>query len=156
MVFTNVLQAVSALGTPIIAAIVAYIAWRQLKTDTDKLRCALWDRRFGVYSAFTDLCAAARAKGISQEDMSRFSMHFDEAAFLFDVEVEQFVKRTWSNGWELQVVKNEISAGIHDPDERKIKTRRECELLLWFGKEAEEESKRLFRKYLDYRELSRT
>lgn len=44
----------TALGPLLVAAVVAWVAYRQYRTNADKLRLDLYDRRFSVYLAALD------------------------------------------------------------------------------------------------------
>ena len=78
----------SALLTPEIGALTAYIAWQQLKTAKDKLKLDLFERRFAVYDqmrqALYQVVSDAR---VTDETWKRIVRAEDEALLLFPDEV---------------------------------------------------------------------
>lgn len=67
---------ISTAPAVLISAYVAWVAYQQYRTNREKLRLDLYDRRFGVYTAAIDFCltairrkppfASRRASGVHQ------------------------------------------------------------------------------------------
>lgn len=64
-------QAISALLTPVIAAIVTYIAYRQYDTARAKLALDLFEKRLAVYQRLRDAVAVVNSKGQVDTDADR-------------------------------------------------------------------------------------
>src|SRR6266540_3624673 len=78
--------------TPTIALLGIYIAWRQHRLQREKLRLALYERRFKVYRALMDfLGAVIRDAVVSVEGHRRFRIETAEAEFLFEKEVAAYL-----------------------------------------------------------------
>jgi hypothetical protein len=88
----------------VIAAIVAYIAWQQHKTNRDKLRLDLYNKRYSVfYSLMTMLAHISRHGKIDLTQVNDFSRATKEAVFLFDEDINTYLEtirekalRLWS------------------------------------------------------------
>ena len=75
----------SALLTPVIGATTTYIAYRQWRTDHDRLRVELYDRRAGVLRATKKLLATATAAGdLTMGQVEDFAAATSEAGYLID------------------------------------------------------------------------
>lgn len=60
--------------TPTMAAFGGYIAWQQWKTEQNKLRLDLFDRRFLVFQALRDFMSEVRSRGrVSDRSLFEFN-----------------------------------------------------------------------------------
>jgi hypothetical protein len=74
----------SAFLTPLIAIIVAYIAFRQWRTAQNRLKLDLFDRRFAVYEAAQKLALeVSETSNVSREGLSAFIRGTEKSVFLF-------------------------------------------------------------------------
>ena len=75
-----------------VAGTVAYVAWQQWKTNDDRLRLELFDKRFTVYTTTRDfLIGAVNKDGVTDAELRAFRAATGEAAFLFDYDVSALV-----------------------------------------------------------------
>jgi hypothetical protein len=87
------LRVFSALFVPTVAAIAAYIAWRQFRTASDKLRLDLYDRRFQVYRGVMDLLTAISNRDtVTAQELGSFYTSTDQKRFLFALDLCDFLK----------------------------------------------------------------
>ena len=81
MLTLNALSVVTAL-------IALYIAYQQWKTNRDKVKLELYDRRYKIYDATRKFVSSAVRNGdLSNEDFSDFYSILPEARFLFQEDV---------------------------------------------------------------------
>jgi hypothetical protein len=77
---------------------VAYIAWQQWRTNHHKLKLDLFDRRFKVYAAATDLLKSLDGRlDVDDKDLQDFQLSIRESVFLFKPEVTEFLSRLARN-----------------------------------------------------------
>ncbi|HEF4768679.1 hypothetical protein [Burkholderia multivorans] len=92
MTFANSTSLITALPTILISAYVAWIAYQQHRTNREKLRLDLYDRRFGVYTASIDfyhvLSSYDEANEQHQEAHRAFVKAMRESRFLFGQDSE--------------------------------------------------------------------
>lgn len=92
MTSSNSTSLITALPTILISAYVAWIAYQQYRTNREKLRLDLYDRRFGVYAASIDfyhaLSSYDEANEQHQEAHRAFVKAMRESRFLFGQESE--------------------------------------------------------------------
>jgi len=86
------IDSLTALGPLVVAGIVAYIGYRQYRTNVDKLRLDLYDRRFSIYLAALDYYyALTELDPTSAEYVSagrQFIKAIRESRFLFGIDSE--------------------------------------------------------------------
>lgn len=94
-------ELVKGLPTTLVAVFVAYVAWRQYQVASEQRRVAraklnldLFDRRLRIFRA-TELFLFESLPGVipSPKDGQTFIELFAEASFLFEVEVEAYMRR---------------------------------------------------------------
>ena len=101
------IDVLSALLTPVIAAITVYIAYQQWQTNRRRLELDLYERRLQVYQAVTRFIGKV-VKDLSPDaqDFSEFWRSTAEADFLFGSDVRDYLEelathaaslRRWSN-----------------------------------------------------------
>lgn len=84
MTTTELIQALSGLLTPVIAVIVAFIAYQQYVTSREKLRLDLFDKRLRIYTAARDFLKEVFGAGqVNQRQIAQFALDTCEAGFLF-------------------------------------------------------------------------
>ncbi|MDR0241198.1 MAG: hypothetical protein LBJ65_06305 [Burkholderia sp.] len=92
MTSANSTSLITALPTILISAYVAWIAYQQHRTNREKLRLDLYDRRFGVYTASIDfyhvLSSYDEANEQHQEAHRAFVKAMRESRFLFGQDSE--------------------------------------------------------------------
>lgn len=89
---------ISALLTPVIAVLGAYIAFRQWRLGQNKLKLDLFDRRFSVYVAARDFLAGIMTSGRAKDDeIFKFLASTREAKWLLNDEVADYLQKTLSD-----------------------------------------------------------
>lgn len=80
--------------TPLLIAIIAlYISYNQYKVNRDKLRLDLFEKRFSVFSGTRILLTVVLQKGdLSLEDLFGYRASIAERSFLFDKDIEEYLK----------------------------------------------------------------
>lgn len=115
----------------VIAAIVAYIAWQQHKTNRDKLRLDLYNKRYEVFSSLKILLAHILQQGsIKLEQVNEFTRATREAVFLFDEDIETYLETVRIKAldlWEAKETMEPLPVG----GERSAKAREITELCGW-------------------------
>lgn len=93
----------SALLTPIIAVVGAYIAWQQWRTNRNKLKLDLFDRRFGVYDATRNLIRDVLTQTHpSDEQLLKFRANTGEASFLLNQTIAKYLTdEMWNKAADL-------------------------------------------------------
>ena len=119
----------------VIAAIVAYIAWQQHKTNRDKLRLNLYNKRYEVfYSLMVLLSRISQQLNIKLEQIDEFSRATKEAVFLFDEGIETYLETIRKKALDLWATKTELE-GLPKGDARSAKARAITKLSGWFRKQ---------------------
>jgi hypothetical protein len=147
-----VFRILQGLLTPVIACIAVYIAYQQHKTNRDKLRLDLYNKRYEVfYSLMKLLGHIFHNKGkVELEQVDEFSREAKEAVFLFDKDIVTYLDTIKKNSRDLWAAKEELK-DVPRGKERSEKAREVTNLLHWStnqGKIATEK----FSKYLKFEE----
>lgn len=75
----------TSLMTPLIAGIAIYVAWQQWRTNRQKLKLDLFDKRFAIFqSTRTFLSTVLRDGRVNREDLEKFRMGILDSVFLLD------------------------------------------------------------------------
>ncbi len=100
--YIEVIDFLKALLTPVIAGVTVYIAMQQLKTNQQKLRLELYDRRLRVYEEVKKiLTIILRDANASIEDLYKFRNSVTEADFLFGPEIIKYIDEIYKRGCNL-------------------------------------------------------
>jgi len=130
-----ILNIFRGLLTPVIAAVVAYIAYQQHKTNRDKLLFTLYDKRLKVFEGFMELfLAIIQNEQVSNEVWNKYRLATSEAAFLFDQDLSGFKKTVDSKALDLLFIGDRLKKFIAGR-EREVDTKKKKKLLEWFTKE---------------------
>jgi hypothetical protein len=153
MCIDDVVKLFSAFLTPVIAMIVAYIAWQQWRTNRQKLILDRYDRRLRIYEEVRKILSIImRDATASAEDLLRFRTSVSEADFLFGPEVMQYIDEIYKRGLNLWRRSTEYKEHLrqekpegYDHDEVVEEMHKE---LTWLTEQFVP-AKNLFKKYLD-------
>ena len=134
----------------IIAGIVAYIAFMQFKTNRDRLRLELYKKRFSVYEGLKELLnKIIICFDVTDDDLREFRIKTNEAAFLFDKDIVEYLKEINNKGTKLYSHNCKLkSPDLPNPngyEEEEIK-----KISIWLQDQLEE-SKDIFSKYLKFK-----
>jgi hypothetical protein len=147
-----VISALSAGLTPLIAVIAAYIAYQQFRTNRNKLRLDLYDRRFSLYSAFADLCVSVGSSmKPGSEELNRFLQARHATQFLFGSQTAAYMETVRLKAVRLQYLDFQIrDGGLPVGDDRTRAANEQSELALWFADQFEV-SRSHFARYLRFK-----
>jgi hypothetical protein len=88
---TECLKAVTPL---VIGLLAAYIAWQQWRTNRQKLKLEVFDRRFKIYScAKKILDDLAGGSNVDESDLAAFHRNVAESPFLYPPELSIFLNK---------------------------------------------------------------
>ena len=149
----TIAEIVSAFGTLIVAGIVAYIAYRQHRTEKNKLKLDLYDRRLQVFEAGMKFIehvvkqGDADTQALAAVNNARF-----EGMFLFPHDVADYLCRLYEKGVDVKFTNMELNGQtLPDGDERKEKVHQQAERFKWFIRQSKELQNRL-RPYMGFEE----
>lgn len=113
-------QYISAIGIPLIAALAAWIAFRQFQIARNKLKLELFDKRMEIYSTVREtLSSIARQGRLTQEQEIQYLQGTRSARWLFGPEVSNYLDETlWHKIVDLEL-HNTMSKGSGDPERVK-------------------------------------
>ncbi len=100
---TSMLELLTALLTPLIAAIAVYIAYQQWQTNRRRLDVDLYDRRLRIYETVTKyISAVLTTLHPTLEDLLEFRRSTAEADFLFGSDIRKYLDDLFAHGLELR------------------------------------------------------
>ncbi len=99
---SSVADWLSALLTPVIAAIAVYIAYQQWRTNRRRLELDLYDRRLRIYQATIECISAALSFHPTTEAIFGFRRSTAEADFLFGPDIRRYLDELFKHGLALQ------------------------------------------------------
>ena len=145
--------------TPLIAIIALYIAYQQHKTNRDKLRVELYDRRLGIYiTTERFLTCICKAGDVPDDLFEEFEVKAGEARFIYkDKKITYFLdairdktikarqlQRTIDTVFSAKWSENELKAN----KEKAIKESRGVHA--WFREAKRKSFTQVFEKYLSF------
>jgi hypothetical protein len=158
-------------SSTVIAAIVAYIAYKQYRIEHQKLKLDLYDRRLKVYSATVDLIRISSRtvpkdyKNITDKIDNEFIYHLNAAYFLLNKKAYstlEFICEECRNHANVMQQRVGLEADLEkekdnseDLDELNNKRKMLDESIVMFTKSSSriEAVKLIFETYLNFREL---
>jgi len=101
-----IVKVFSALLTPSIAMIASYIAYQQWKTNQQRVKLGLFDKRFRIYEEVKKMISFVISKSHeenSREDpfFSNFVQSTSDADFLFKPEIREYIDEVHKRGINL-------------------------------------------------------
>jgi hypothetical protein len=139
---------------PVIGGIAGYIAWRQWKTSSQKLKLDLFDRRFRVFQAVRDILGMMYTTVSDDKKLYEFLSQTRDVEFLFGAEIRDYVETVWRHATRLSDAKKQLTAIL---DTAPIETRQklaqvETEEVQWAFAETRVIADK-FKKHLDLSKL---
>jgi len=137
--------------TALVALIAVFVAFQQYNVARGKLKLDLFEKRYAIFLDTWKILSATVSSGTLPQASglgTRFNNFIPQAAFLFGPEVEAYLNKAasqWAFLYGLQSKANTASGQL-SPSELA----RQAELEQWFFHEAEQNAKRLFRRYLSF------
>jgi hypothetical protein len=116
------IQIVQAVGPSAVAIVVgliaAYVAFRQWRTASDRLRFDLFEKRHEIYKKLQDVIAGALARGtVGYDDMATFYSGMRGVEFLFEPDIEQYLAEIRDSLGRLAGRQTQIDIGpAHNPN----------------------------------------
>ena len=106
--YNQLIHLLSGLLTPTILLLGAYIAWQQWRTNRNRLKHELFDRRFKVYVTFWGFFVSVLREGAAlEEERLKFWVDTKPCYFLFNGEISQFIDEINRNAIHLQRLERE-------------------------------------------------
>lgn len=137
MEWDTIIKVFQGLLTPIIGVAVVYVAWQQYKTNRNKFRLVLYDRKLKVFEGLTTLLQhIVRQNTATGEQVQQYKMATIEAIFLFDEDIVNYLNEVKSKVHKLQTV-NKITEtnSTKDKDSPPKVIEEQLDLLDWFNKQ---------------------
>lgn len=144
------IKVLSGFLTPTIAVLTAYIAYRQYKTDKNKLKFDLYEKRFNLFSEFKSLLFKINADGkIDRLELRDFKFKTIECNFLFGSDIWEFRNALIEKSLRITQLNERIPEEMNDPQKlEELQTERK-KISLWCDSKYENIEK-TFYKYLDF------
>jgi hypothetical protein len=136
----TIAEIVSAFGTLIIAGIVAYIAYRQHRTEKSRLKLDLYDRRLQTFQAGMEFIAHV-VQNVDADDQALAAVNRArlEGLFLFPEGVVEYFSTLHDKGVDLRCINKALDGGnLPVGQERAQKTHEQGELVKWFARQFKE------------------
>lgn len=137
--------------------IFAYFQWQinkqNTKTNVDRLRLDLFDKRIKVYNGFIDIISViVRDDEIEQKNISVFNLKRMEADFFFDDDISAYGEEIYKKALEFKRVSRRLKnySGDHESEEYDELYSKKDDLGLWFT-EQYGPCKELFVKYIGFK-----
>lgn len=137
--FAGWIEIGSALLAPLIAVVVAYIAYQQMKTNRRRLAFELFDARYEIYHACRDLIldVGGRKRELGHMSFMEFDAATGSAEFLLEVGAREFIGSLRDRAQELVGIEEEL-ATRPDQNRRDELVRRQLEIWKWFRSQLSE------------------
>lgn len=104
-----------ALSTPMIALIVAFIAYRQWRTAHSKLVLDLFERRLSVYRQVRSAVGVVNTTGkVTREAEIDLLQAMESAEFLFGKDVQNYLQDMWNRFIKLNAANHMIANGTQE------------------------------------------
>lgn len=135
--------------TPVIAGIAVYIAYQQYKTNRDKLRLDLYNKRYKVFDSLKTLLGhIAQQLNVKHEQVYEFKIATKEAAFLFEEDILTYLDNVSKKALDLWADHEKLE-NLPVGEERSAKVDETSELFSWLMKQSEVAVDK-FNKYLKF------
>lgn len=134
-------QVLSALLTPLIAVLAAYIAWQQWRTNHLRLRHELFDRRYALYERIAAFMAEIIARGkVPTNAETQFLRDTKVTIFLFDKETQQFTEQIYHKAVKLHAL--EMMLENLQGEDRVDNVEKQREIKDWLGSQLQDCARR--------------
>ena len=130
-------QVLSALLVPMIAIAVGLIAYCQWRTNQNRLKLELLDRRMKYYEAALQFIGDTRAKNeVSDESLWKFLHARHDSAFLLNDDVTEYLKELCKKGSAANVLRSEFE-NLQVGDDRNKKIQEHFDAVKWIREQPE-------------------
>jgi hypothetical protein len=147
----TVAQALQAAVTLLIAGIATYIAYQQWRTNTQKLKLDLFDRRYRIFEEVGRLLGIVFPSGsVELSDIEAFSTRTVGAKFLFGAEIARYLLEISDYARDVEI----LNFQMRDPlGAERIKNIEEKRKAMEWLKAQFDGSAEKFKPYLDFTKL---
>jgi len=136
--------------TILIGAFVAFIAYQQCRLSAEKFKLDLFEKRFSVYKGTqVFLSYILKEAKFELEQLFQFRADTQDAVFLFDEDITDYLKEIDSKALELWSLQKTLE-GVSRGEERTRLCQKETELLTWLTDQLPK-LKEVFSPYLKFR-----
>jgi hypothetical protein len=143
------IETFKALLTPTIALFAGYIAWQQWRTNRNRLKLDLFDRRYAIYAAARNLIGHVFRHGnFTDLVLFEFVTATRESEFLLNKSVADYLDEFYRNGIELMNL-NINFEHLDSLDDRKQNLEQQHAIRNWFN-EQRDQLMIAFRKFLKF------
>lgn len=137
----KLVKVLSALLTPAIAIVTAYIAWQQHVINRRQHRLALFEKRMIVFNSTMNLIAGVLQKNdVDLDQLFKMIRETRDHELLFGSEIGEYITDVYKKGLALNTINF-----VHGDAGKRF------ELLKWFSEQSAEATK-LFKRCMDFRE----
>ncbi|MEW6143605.1 MAG: hypothetical protein AB1598_01160 [Thermodesulfobacteriota bacterium] len=148
-----IIDTLSAVLVPIIAILTAYIAYQQYRTNKNRLRFELYDKRFEIYLSIKTFISYIVSKADVDIDRAfQFLRETREAEFLFDKEILEYTDEMYKKALKIHAIVASYES-LPTGDRRTELVNEQLSLVTWFSSQVEIASKK-FSKYLSLKDLN--
>jgi hypothetical protein len=138
MAIKDLIDIFSALLTPVIAILAAYIAWQQYRLQHKSFNAQMYERRYIVFKAFMGFFSQVMRDGkTTYPQLGQFYAEASEADFLFSDAISKIREEIYSRGIDMatnseRIYPSDGSPGLPIGDERPQAAKENGEHLKWF------------------------
>jgi len=149
----QMIAAVQILLTLAIAAFVALVAWRQHKTDRDKVRLDLFDKRFASYEALRRFLKMIMSNPAGLNELQQLYEETSTMSFLFGSDINDYRRKLHHNAVRLRTVDHMVD-DLKNDDERSDLLEEREKLQKWLINQFRDMPKE-FEKYLIFKDFTK-
>ena len=139
----------SALLTPLIGVLVAYVAFQQWRTARNRLKLDLFDRRLAVYQQARDFLVKQMALGhLESTEIAEFAIKTRVSRWLFNPSLADYLEREVAKAaMDVSDLESQLEAITSQPDRAKSISQ-QGELRKWLNEQLYTEIDRKFAAFL--------
>ena len=149
-----IVQIISSVGTLFIASVVVYITYQQHKTNRDKLRLDLFEKRYKVFRTLMEFLAFIFTFGNADpKKIMTFKADTNDSIFLFEEEISSYIEKVYDKAWEIhsanfKLEHHKIREETQEQTDATFKNREE--VWQWFSNELKK-APEIFKPYLKFK-----
>jgi hypothetical protein len=132
-------EILSAVLVPITTVLTLYIAWQQWRTNHQKVRHDLYERRLAYYVALMEFLACiVRSSRVTEAEMKNFSQQTRESYFLLGPGLAKYMHEIWKRSADLLEQSTTLDDPKLDRDEKTRVERKRNDILKWLAAQFED------------------
>jgi hypothetical protein len=151
MYYTDIINILSGLLTPLIAIVTMYIMIQQYRMEKRNFRYQLFESRHSIYDAVMFLLSEVMRKGnANPESISKFMIETRDSHIFFEADISEYISQLYSNAVELEYINSELDdRGLPIGEKRSELARENTKVKKWF-RDQNEVCKNKFKPYIDF------